>query len=94
MPKASFEWDDKKDKLNQEKHGVSFDLAQQAFLDQHRIVAKDLKHSEKEERYFCIGKVNEAIITVRFTYRAHKIRIIGAGYWRQGKVIYEKKNRV
>jgi hypothetical protein len=35
-----------------------------------------------------MGKVDEGIMTVRFTYRKRKIRIIGAGYWRKGKDIY------
>jgi len=68
-------------------------MAQDAFLDPNRIIAKDLDHStEKETRYFCFGKVGEGIITVRFTYREHIIRIFGAGYWRMGKKIYEKEN--
>ena len=33
--KTDFEWDDDKDQANQEKHGISFALAQLAFLDQH-----------------------------------------------------------
>ncbi len=94
MPKVHFEWDLKKDKLNQKKHNVPFSLAQYAFLDPNRVAARDLKHSEKEVRYFCIGKVDDEIITVRFTYRGNVIRIIGAGYWRMGKVIYEKENKI
>lgn len=47
-----------------------------------------------EERFFCIGKVNEGIITVRFTYRHQKIRIFGAGYWRKGRKLYEKQNKI
>lgn len=31
-------------------------------------------------------------MTVRFTYREESIRIIGAGYWRKGKKIYEQEN--
>jgi predicted RNA binding protein YcfA (HicA-like mRNA interferase family) len=34
----------------------------------------------------------DGILTVRFTYRKNKIRIIGAGYWRKGKEIYEKSH--
>ena len=94
MNKVHFEWNSDKDKINRKKHDVSFAIAQYAFLDQNRIIAKDLKHSDKEERYFCIGKVDDEIITVRFTYRGNVIRIIGAGYWRKGKVAYEKKNKI
>ena len=59
-----------------------------------RIIAKDLEHSAFEERYYCFGKISENIVTVRFTYRNNKIRILEAGYWRKGKQIYEKENKV
>ena len=94
MAKVHFEWDSDKDRINQSKHGIPFSLAQHAFLDSNRIIARDLQHSEKEKRYFCIGKVKDSIITVRFTHRGNVIRIIGAGYWRKGKVAYEKKNKI
>jgi hypothetical protein len=91
---TTFEWDQEKNELNQKKHNISFEEAQFAFSDTNRIIAKDLEHSEKEERYYCFGKVEESIVTVRFTYRSNKIRIIGAGYWRKGKQIYEKQNKI
>ena len=53
---------------------------------------KTLTHSLAEERFYCLGEVNGGILTVRFTYRAAIIRIIGAGYWRKGKAIYEREN--
>ena len=87
--RPSFEWDEKKDNSNQEKHGVSFSTAQEAFWDPFRVIAEDLEHSKSETRYYCFGKVEDEILTVRFTYRGHVIRIIGAGYWRKGKQIYE-----
>ncbi len=92
--KSDFDWDKNKEKENQTKHGVSFALAQQAFLDEHRVILEDLTHSETEKRFYCLGKVLEGIMTVRFTYRNNKIRIIGAGYWRKGKKIYENQNKI
>jgi uncharacterized DUF497 family protein len=89
----SFEWDDVKDRLNLAKHGVSFALAQQAFFDPRRVIAEDLSHSAVEQRYFCFGRVGDGIMTVRFTWREKRIRIIGAGYWRKGKTIYEQETR-
>ena len=94
MVQPTFEWDEKKNKENFEKHGVTFDIAQLAFLDPYRIIAEDQEHSIKEKRHFCIGKVGEGILTVRFTYRKNKIRIFGAGYWRKEKKAYEKKNKI
>ena len=89
----SFEWDDGKDRINRAKHGVSFAEAQQAFFDSKRVIAEDLGHSANERRYFCFGRVGDGIMTVRFTWRAGRIRIFGAGYWRKVKAIYEQQNR-
>ena len=94
MTGATFEWDDRKAAENERKHGVSFARAQQAFLDPKRVIARDLKHSETDQRYYCIGRVGGGAMTVRFTYRGHVIRIIGAGYWREGKRLYEKQNQI
>ncbi|MFI5271006.1 MAG: BrnT family toxin [Candidatus Saccharimonadales bacterium] len=86
-----FEWNDSKNASNLEKHGLSFYEAQEAFFDKKRVILLDTSHSTVEKRYFCIGKiVNGGIATVRFTIRNGHIRIIGAGYWRKGKTIYEQ----
>lgn len=89
-----FEWDDRKDRENQSKHGVAFKTAQFAFSDPKRVIAEDLEHSEAEKRFYCFGRIREGILTVRFTYRKDCIRIFGAGYWRKGKAIYEKENKI
>lgn len=90
----SFDWDSDKDSLNQEKHAISFSLAQLAFFDKNRLILEDLEHSENEKRYYCLGMVAGGVMTVRFTWRKSKIRIFGAGYWRKGKKIYEEKNKI
>ncbi|MEO8667679.1 MAG: BrnT family toxin [Bauldia sp.] len=90
--RPSFEWDATKDRINRAKHGVAFVEAQYAFLDPKRIVAEDLEHGDGERRYFCFGRVGAGVMTVRFTWRDGRVRIIGAGYWRKGKTIYEKQN--
>lgn len=92
MKKTHFEWDEEKDRENQKKHSVSFSLAQHTFLDPHRIIVEDEEHSTEENRYYCIGRVGEGVMTVRFTYRGNVIRIYGAGYWRKGRKIYEEQN--
>jgi uncharacterized DUF497 family protein len=92
MKKTKFEWDENKNFSNIEKHNVSFEKAQHAFEDTSRIIAEDIDHSNNEKRYFCFGKVDNGILTVRFTYRDNIIRIFGAGYWRKGKKTYEENN--
>jgi len=91
----NFEWDQQKDRLNREKHGVSLSEAQHAFLDPNRVIALDRKHStDAETRYFCFGNVGGRVLTVRFTCRENNIRIFGAGYWREGRKRYGEKDRI
>ena len=94
MINKSFEWDEIKNLKNIAKHGVSFFEAQEAFSDVNRIIDFNAGHSHLEERYYCIGKTERGIVTVRYTIRNGAIRIIGAGYWRKGKKAYERKNRI
>jgi uncharacterized DUF497 family protein len=52
----ALEWDLAKDALNQKKYGLSFAEAQHGFLDKHRVLAEDIKHSTaKEARLYCFG---------------------------------------
>jgi len=96
MSKSNFEWNQTKNIENQQKHGVSFSEAQFAFMDEKRVIAEDLIHSQEESRYYCFGLNQDktGILTVRFTYRSGRIRIFGAGYWRKGKKTYEQTNSI
>jgi len=87
---GSFVWDDTKEAANVIKHGVDFVTAAEVFADTKKKIFKDPCHSLAEARLFCIGKVGEEILTVRFTYGKCMIRIIGAGYWRKGRKYYEE----
>lgn len=91
---TKFEWDEKKNAENLKKHKVDFQTAQYAFADPKLIIAKDLEHSQQEKRFYCFGEVKGGLITVRFTYRKSRIRIIGAGFWRKGKKVYEENNQI
>lgn len=86
-----FEWDEIKNLANIEKHGVSFEESRKAFIDPKRKIRYNVKHSADKIRYYCFGKVDNRIMTVRFIIRDNKIRIIGAGYWREGRKIYEQE---
>jgi len=87
--KYKFEWNEQKNLSNQKNHGVSFKQACKAFDGPSRIIADNPKHSQSEKRYYLYGHDGNGILTVRFTLRDGIIRIIGAGYWRKGKKIYE-----
>jgi uncharacterized DUF497 family protein len=92
---VKFTWDSRKEATNVAKHGVSFSDAQKAFDDPRAMVAFDDEHSGTDElRWWLLGKVGARVMLVRYTHRADGvIRIIGAGYWKIGKGIYEKAQR-
>jgi uncharacterized DUF497 family protein len=89
---VTFEWDKTKEAANITKHGVDFTEAQAAFLDPQRLVFEDFAHSGDEPRLLCIGKTSRGILSVRYARRGGRVRIIGAGYWRKGRKMYEKEN--
>ena len=89
---GNFIWDEAKERTNIRKHGINFSIASRVFLDPKRKIYVDSEHSKQEERFFCVGKVANRVMTVRFTYRQEMVRIIGAGYWRKGKGYYEKED--
>ena len=91
----TFEWNEEKKQSKYWKTSCKFLWSTKSFLDFNRVVLKDITHSNNEDRYFCLGKVEEHILTVRFSIRGGScIRIFGAGYWRKGKKIYEKENNI
>lgn len=94
MRDERYEWDDVKAQANRVRHGVSFETARMAFVDTRRVIRADMTHSAHERRYFCFGMAAGGVLTVRFTLREHRIRIIGAAYWRKGRGIYETANNI
>ena len=50
-----FEYDEVKNQMNIEKHGISFRNAARVFFDYDRIEMYDDEHSEDEDRYNTIG---------------------------------------
>lgn len=55
MVELRFEWDPRKDKENQRKHGVSFEEARSVFYDEQARLIHDPDHSEEEERFILLG---------------------------------------
>lgn len=89
-----FIWDEVKEQANRRKHGVGFESTPQVFTDPERVLLADRKHSLAEGRFWCVGHDGRGILTVRFVLRAGVIGVIGAGYWRKGRKIYEEKNQL
>lgn len=69
-----FAWDDDKAELNRKKHAISFEDAAQVFADENRIERFDEEHSDEEDRYITIGKVDK-ILFVIYTERVNAANI-------------------
>lgn len=81
MKKLIFEWNNTKNKTNQEKHKVSFEEAETVFFDEKAIEFNDPDHSIEEERFLLLGfSQNLKVLVVCHCYRDDEsiIRIISA----------------
>ena len=81
MEEIKFEWDENKNKINQEKHKVSFEEASTVFYDETALVIDDPDHSLEEERFIILGLSLAAnLLVVCHCYRGADeiIRIISA----------------
>lgn len=96
MRRIRFEWDERKNKSNERKHGVSFEEAQTAFADEEALVFFDPDHSEEEDRFILVGMTGKLrVVVVCHCLRENEevIRLISARladdleekrYWRFG----------
>jgi uncharacterized DUF497 family protein len=76
-----FEWDERKNSANRQKHGVSFEEARSAFLDENARVVPDSEHSEQEDRFILLGlSTSLRVLVVCHCYREEEstVRIISA----------------
>lgn len=72
-----FEWDPEKDRLNQEKHGVSFTEASTVFGDPLARTVPDPRYSIGEFRYLTTGYSSDnRLLIVAHTDRGQRTRII------------------
>ena len=81
MSEIKFVWDELKNKINQKKHGVSFEEAQTAFYDENARLIADPDHSEDEDRFILLGMSQRArLLIICHCYRENDevIRIISA----------------
>lgn len=88
-----FDWD--KGNLNKpQSHGLSKEEAESVFIDPHKKIYFDQKHSITERRYLIIGVTNyqrHAFLVA--TERGGKVRILSARYMHNKEVkLYEKNS--
>ena len=81
MGNIDFAWDRRKARSNLLKHGVSFEEAQNVFLDESARLIEDPDHSADEDRFLLLGYSLQArCLIVSHCYRKSRsvIRLISA----------------
>lgn len=73
-----FEWDSRKAETNLRKHGVPFRFATAVFLDENRLERLDASAGYGEDRWITVGLAGEFELTVVYTVRGERIRLISA----------------
>lgn len=76
-----FDWDENKNRINLEKHGITFEEASTVFFDDRAILFDDPEHSMDEDRFLLLGMSETAkVCIVCHCYRESDtvIRIISA----------------
>ena len=64
MAKARFEWDSRRDRENQKKHGISFEEAKTVFYDEFAVQFFDEENSVSEDRFLMLGLSDEARLLI------------------------------
>jgi uncharacterized DUF497 family protein len=78
MTDDEFEWDDAKAAVNLAKHNVSFEIARLVFDDAFAIVEVDGSLDYSEERFIITGMIQNRLLSVVYTERMGRIRLISA----------------
>ena len=65
-----FEWDPNKEKINVQKHGITFEQASYVFADPYALSKFDENHSGEEDRWLLLGKsLNEVLLVVVHAFK-------------------------
>lgn len=80
LPKCTgFEWDEQNAEKNWQKHQVTPSECEEIFFNRPLVVADDVRHSEKESRFYALGHTDGSrLLFVVFTVRRSLIRVISA----------------
>lgn len=95
MIDLEFKWDDRKNKANTKKHGVSFEEARTIFFDEKATAFFDPDHSEDEDRFILLGisirlrilvvchcfRESETVVWIISARKADKVE--AQDYWRR-----------
>ena len=59
-----FDWDENKNRINLEKHGITFEEASTVFFDDRAILFDDPEHSIDEDRFLLLGMGETAKVCI------------------------------
>lgn len=87
-----FEWDEGKCELNIAKHGLDFYEAVEAFNDENAVHLPDLRKDYGEQRIILVALTNGVLLSVVYTRRNFRIRIISARFAnRKERKLYDSR---
>ena len=76
---TGFKWDKYNTKKNWQKHQVKPSECEEIFFNRPLVVADDVKHSKKENRFYAFGHTDIGrLLFMVFTVRRSDIRVISA----------------
>jgi uncharacterized DUF497 family protein len=81
MVEPQFKWDERKNRTNARKHGVTFEEALTVFSDENALLIADPDHSIDEDRFILLGLSGRLrVLVVCHSYREKDevIRVISA----------------
>ena len=79
MAELRFEWDERNTGKNRQRHRVTPSECEEMFFNRPLVVADDIKHSEKENRFYALGHADSGrMLFVVFTVRQNLIRVVSA----------------
>ncbi len=72
-----FDWDDNNGQKNWERHQVTPEEAEDVFFNEPLVVRSDIRHSQREKRYYALGQTAQGRQTfIAFAVRRKLIRVI------------------
>ena len=92
---TGFQWDRYNIQKNWDKHGVSPVESEQTFFNKPLLIAKDIQHSQEEDRFYVLGKTDQGRkLFIVFMIRKRPIRVISSRDMnRKERRIYERREK-
>ena len=87
----AFEWDEG-NIGKPTRHHIEHREAEEAFFDKHKVIYRDVFHSQEEERYILLGRTkSKRLLYVVFTHRKTNVRVISVRDINKREVCFYEK---